>query len=348
MLIKKWIGTSLLVAILLLAGCGTSTQEEPPASREEPALQQEVEAVFEIGQEMEQNEIGVKVEQITMMKNADFGEGRSSDALVVTLSVDNDNATGFQLHPESGKILLPTGEELLSAKGDYQETYPNGTVKKGNFYFPLQLTKLNEIDGLTLILEGPVNQYYEPMGEEYVFDVDITHPLYQAVDREALLQRVYDQSAALSQAAGVSDTFHAGEQVVMGPVTVHLMDVMIYENIEHPFAAFLNLEEPVHFIGVSLAVENLSDDMVYFSNARNKLLLGDAMIKDMDHLMSRYMGQAFHGGSIKTGTAFFRVEEEDLEALSAMSLLMESPWELEGEERRLLSENRRVELGGSE
>ena len=348
MLDKRWIGISLLAVMLLLAGCDATSQEEAPVSREEIGLRQEVEAVFEIGQGMEQEDIGVEVKQITMMKNADFGEGRSSDALVVTLIVDNANANGLQLHPESGKILLPTGEELLSAKGDYQETYPNGTVKKGDFYFPLQLTKLNEIDGLTLILEGPANQYYEPVGEEYVFDVQVRHPSYQAVDRETLLQRVYDQSATLSQAAGVSDTFHAGEQVEMGPVTVHLMDVMIYENIQHPFAAFLNLEEPVHFIGISLAVENNSDDMVYFSNARNKLLLGDAVIKDMDHLMSRYMGQAFHGGAIKTGTAFFRAEEEELEALSALSLLMESPWEMEGEEKRLLSENRRVELGGRE
>lgn len=348
MLDKRWIGASLLVAMLLITGCDTTSQKEAPTSPAATDVQQEVEAIFEIGEGMEQEDIHVEVNQITMMRNADFGEGRTSDALVVTLSVENTNAMGLQLHPDSGKILLPTGEELLSAKGEYQETYPNGTVKKGDFYFPLQLTKLNEINGLTLVLEGPANQYYEPVGEEYVFDVEIMHPSYQEVDRESILQRVYDQSAALSQASGVADTFHVGEQVEMGPVTVHLMDVMIYENMQHPFADFLNLEEPVHFIGISLAVENNSEDMVYFSNARNKLLLGDTVIKDMDHLMSRYMGQAFHGGAIKTGTAFFRVEAEELEGLSPMSLLMESPWELEGEEKRLLSENRRVKLGGGE
>lgn len=346
MLAKRWIGASFLAVTLLLTGCGTTSQEEVPEAPEEVAVVQEVEAVFDINQQLVQEEIGVQLEQIKMMKNADLGEGRSSDALVVTLSVENENTAGLQLFPDSGKILLTTGDELLSSRSEYQESYPNGTVKQGDFYFPLQLTKLNEIEGLTLILEGPANQYYEPIGDEYVFEVQVRHPSYQEVERSELVQRAYDQSATLSQASGVSDTFHAGQQVEMGPMTIHLMDVMIYENVQHPYAAFLNLEEPVNFIGVSVAVENLADNVVYFSNARNKLLLGNELTKDMDYLMSRYMGQAFYGGAIKTGTAFFQVKEEEIESLSNISLLLESPWELDGDEKRVLSEDQQVDLGG--
>ena len=349
MLIKRWIGTGLLAVMLLATGCGTTLQEEAPAIPEEATIEQEeVEAVFDINQQMVQEEIDVQLKEITMLKNADLGEGRNSDALVVTLWVDNENPAGLQLYPDSGKMLLATGEELLSSRAEYQETYPNGTVKKGDLYFPLQLTKLTEIDGLTLILEGPANQYYEPVGQEYVFEIPVKHPSYQDVGRSEIIRRVYDLSASLSGASLVSETFHAGQQVEMGPMTIHLMDVMVYENMQHPYAAFLNLDDPVNFIGVSLAVENHSDEVVYFSNARNKLLLGNTITKDMDHLMSRYIGQVFYGGAIKTGTAFFRIEEEELEKLSAISLLLESPWELEGEEKRVLSEDQQIDLGGLE
>lgn len=346
---KRWIGAGLLAVTLLVTGCGATSQEEGTAVPEDRTVEQEeVEAVFDINQQMEREEIVVKLQEIAMVKNADLGEGRSSDALVVSLWVDNENPAALQLYPDSGKMLLPTGEELFSSRAEYQETYPNGTLKKGEVYFPLQLTKLNEIHGLTLVLEGPANQYYEPVGEEYVFEIPVKHPSYQEVDRSEIIQRVYDQSASLASASLVSETFHAGQQVEMGPMTIHLMDVMVYENMEHPYAAFLNLDDPVNFVGVSLAVENHSDEMVYFSNARNKLLLGNTIIKNMDHLMSRYMGQVFYGGAIKTGTAFFQIEEEELERLSAISLLMESPWELEGDEKRVLWEDQQVDLGGLE
>lgn len=340
---KGWLAL-LLALVLLLTGCGsTGEKTEVPAE-----VSRVVEGVFEIRQTLEQQDIAVTLEKVKLVSGEDFGAGRTSDAVVISLSVDNQNDGGLQFHPDSGKILLTSGEEMLSLKGDYQETYPNGTMKRGDIYFPLQLTRLNEIDGMILELEGPVNRHYEPQGEHYIFQLQVKHPDHRTVTRDEMIKRAYDIAERLTQATGVSETYHVGHVAAMGPMKVHVIDLMVYENVEHPFAVFLNLKERVHLVGVSLVVENNDQETLFYSHARTKLLLGDDRVITMDYLMSQHMDQEYTAGAIKTGTAFFRVEEADLPALHAASLLLQSPWRMEGGERRLVSEDLRVNVSRSD
>lgn len=334
---------ALILALAALTGCGGAPQEESVTGPEETVSQETTDQIFEIELMKDRENISVTVQQVQLVRDADFGEGRASDALVLSLSVDNQNNAGLQLHPDSGRIVINTGEEVISPKGIFRETYPNGTLKQGDLYFPLKLTRLNEINSIRIILEGPVNQYYEMMGEEYIFEIALEHPNFEPVSRETVVERAYENASQLTEASGVSESHHLGIREEIGPLTVHVMDLIVYEQVEHPFADFLNLEEPVNLIGLTITVENEASQTVYHSNARGRLVSDDGQEFIMDQLMSQYMNPEYHPGAIKSGTSFFRVDTlEDL--IHDLKIRVDGAWERIGNESELLEEGRIIDL----
>ena len=336
---KEWLLVGFLILAVGAAGCGNSSQIEPAVDPEESAVQETIDVTVDVHQQQEQVKISVTVEQVQLLRDVDFGKGKKSDALKLSLTLDNQNDAGLQLHPDSGRIWLNTGEETMSSKGEFHETYPNGTLRRGDLYFPLQLTRLNEISDMKVILAGPVNQYYHAMGDEYTFEVAVNHPQFQEVTRETILERAYETAVKLTEGTEISTNHHLGMVEEIGPLTVHLINVLIFEQIEHPFAEFLNLDESVSFLGVTLAVENRGEGTVNFSNARNRLINESGDTIPMDHLMSQYVSQEFYPGAVKTGTVFFQIPEDATDEFASMALLLESPWETVGNQRILLSEN---------
>ncbi|MDW7670087.1 MAG: hypothetical protein SCK57_07525 [Bacillota bacterium] len=336
---KEWLLVGLLILAVWTAGCGNNSRIEPAVDPQESAVQETVDVTVDVQQQQEQLKISVTVEQVQLLQDLDFGEGKKSDALKLSLTVDNHNDAGLQLHPDSGRIWLNTGEETMSSKGEFHETYPNGTLRRGDLYFPLQLTRLNEISDMKVILAGPVNQYYHAMGDEYTYEVTVNHPQFQEVTRETILERAYDTAVKLTEGMEVSANHRLGRVEEMGPLTVHLINVLIFEQVEHPFAEFLNLDEPVSLLGVTMAIENRGEGTVYFSNARNRLINDSGDTIPMDHLMSQYMSQEFYPDAVKTGTVFYQIPEDATDVFASMALLLESPWETAGDQRVLLSDD---------
>jgi hypothetical protein len=345
---KEWLLAGCLILAVGTAGCGSISQKEPAVDQEESGVQETIDITVDVHQRQEQVKISVTLEQVQLLRDVDFGEGNKSDALKLSLTVDNQNEAGLQLHPDSGRIWLNTGEETMSSKGEFHETYPNGTMRKGDLYFPLQLTRLNEISDMKVTFEGPVNQYYLAMGDEYTFEVAVNHPQFQEVTRETIRERAYETGVKLIEGAGISANYHLGMVEELGPLTVHLINAMIFERVEHPFAKFLNLDEPVSFLGITIVVENRGEGTVYFSNARNRLINDSGDTIPIDHLMSLYMSQEFIPGVLKTGTVFFQIPEDTIDDFASMALLLESPWKTVGDQRVLLSENQVIHFDSAQ
>lgn len=323
----------MLLALLLiaLAGCGQMApanlpEADAPAVGEAPATPDSEAAppvTVPVAQEQTQEDITVRVEQLDLLSQADFGDGRTSDAVKLSVVVTQDADVSLRVYPDGGRLLLNTGEEIATAKGDFHETYDDGSLKRGDLYFPLTLTRPNEIQSLLFVMEGPANQFFAVVGEDFVFEVPVNHPNYQPVDRGELLGRAYEAAQKLTAAPGVAEAFSVSLVEELGAVTLHVMDAVLYKGVTHPFAEFLKVEEPVDFIALTLAIENTGDQMVSFSSARSRLQVNGGEGIMVDHLMSQYLSPVYGPGAIKTGAVFFLIPEGIPPTLETLELVTE-------------------------
>ncbi|SMP59943.1 hypothetical protein [Anoxynatronum buryatiense] len=331
----------LLLLLFSVSGCNQSSQpkggenaSEPPAVTEAPAQgPSEMKPPVEVpvSQQQSQEGITVNLEHLQLLSQVDFGDGRHSDAVKLTVTVEQESDISLRVYPDGGRLLLNTGEEISTAKGEFHETYADGTLKKGDLYFPLTLTRPEEINHVRFVMEGPANQYFTVVGEDFVFKVPVNHPDHQPVERQELIERAYAHAEKLTAAPGVTESRRMALVENLGEITLHVIDVVLYEAMEHPFAAFLKVDEPVNFIALTLAIENTGDNEVTFSSARSRLRLNGGEALAADHLMSQYLSPDYAPGGIKTGAVFYLIPEalpaelETLELLTELVLPGENP-----------------------
>ncbi|MEN1761652.1 hypothetical protein [Anoxynatronum sibiricum] len=323
----------LLLLVFWVSGCGPSQSQqnqenasESPAVTEAPApvpLEMKPPVEVPVSQQQSQEGITVNLEHLQLLSQADFGDGRTSDAVKLSVTVEQEPGIFLRAYPDGGRLLLNTGEEISTAKGEFHETYADGTLKKGDLYFPLALTRPEEITHVRFVMEGPANQYFTVVGEDFVFEVSVNHPDHQPVERQELIERAYAHAEKLAAAPGVTESRRLALVENLGDITLHVIDVVLYEAMEHPFAAFLKVEEPVNFIALTLAIENTSDNQLTFSSARSRLRLNGGEALAADQLMSQYLSPDYAPGGIKTGVVFYLIPEMLPAELETLELLTE-------------------------
>jgi len=105
------------------------------------------------------------------------------------------NASGktLSVYPDQGIVLIGSRQiELalvtsgITALDDISGDIYDGVTKVGGFWYPLPRVTWDDVKTVTVRFDGPVDEHFNSMGEEFVFVVDLSSKPQEPLDASVL------------------------------------------------------------------------------------------------------------------------------------------------------------------
>lgn len=169
------IGLVLIITILLISGSGCRSGETPGGNNHqvETSLGNQVpsfSALYELDQILTLPPVKVGLVNLGIVTNSIYKEGDNVQRghVALGLEVANTAEKNIWFYPEQIQVILNSGEELtadVSISSDIGGNFPERRIKKGFILFPINDTAPELITELTLIIGAPLDENFEPLGE---------------------------------------------------------------------------------------------------------------------------------------------------------------------------------------